>query len=100
MNKNSLILGIALGICVPIVGFALIQILFEQLAIAGILNESGPNLSPRRLRTISLLGICCIIIPFEISRRKRYDQTLRGMIFPIMLYVFYWLYYFRDSFYI
>lgn len=99
MNRNSILLGIILGICVPIVGFAIFQIVFEQLAIAGILNESGPVLSPRRLRTISLLGICCIILPFEICRRNRFDQTLRGMIFPIMAYVVYWLYYFRDSFY-
>lgn len=98
MSKNSIILGVLLGICVPIVGFAIVQIIFEQLIIAGLMDGTSASISSRRLRTIALLGICTIIIPFEFCRRKKLDNTLRGMVFPVIGYVLYWLYYFKDSF--
>ena len=98
MKTNSIWFGIVLGVCVPILGFALMQILFEQLAAFGLVDEASTSISSRRMRTLSLLGICCIIIPFEMARRNRWDHSLRGMVFPIVLYVLIWLYYFRDSF--
>ena len=44
------------------------------------------------MRTIGLLAICTNLIPFEICRRKRYDDTMRGHCFPTLIYVAFWVY--------
>lgn len=95
MHKfNNVIVGILIGICVPVVGYALILIVFEQLTAAGLMDDITMGSSRKRMRTLSLLGICCNIIPFEIFRRKYYDNTLRGMVFPTLGYMLYWVYFF------
>lgn len=90
-NKNHILLGIILGICVPVVGYALVQFLFEGLEAIGIMDEVTSGSAAGRIRTLSLLGICANIIPFEIYRKKRYDQTLRGLVFPTIIYVVIWI---------
>ena len=95
-NKNHIVLGIILGICVPVIGYALFQILFETLTSMGIMEELSASSMDRRVRTLALLGICSIIIPFEIYRKKRYEKTMRGMVFPTIIYVGIWIYRYYD----
>ena len=95
-NKNHLLLGIILGICVPIVGYALLLMVFDGLTDMGVIDEvSGSGLN-QRTRTLTLLGICTNIIPFEIFRKKRFENTMRGLVFPTIIYVGIWIYLFKD----
>lgn len=95
-NKNNLLLGIIIGACVPIIGWALIQMLFEAITELGWMDEVSSGTSSRRTRTLALLGICCNIIPFEIYRKKRYDLTMRGLVFPTIIFVGVWIYTYRH----
>ncbi len=95
-EKNQILLGIIIGICVPIIGWALFQMLFEGLTTIGVMDEVTSGSSEGRIRTLALLGICSNIIPFEIYRKKRYDNTMRGLIFPTLIYVCIWVYVYRH----
>ena len=69
-NKNHIVLGLILGICVPVVGLALIQMLFEGLESIGAIDAATYSSASGRMRTLSLLGICANIIPLKYTERK------------------------------
>ncbi len=95
-NQNHIVLGIVLGICIPIVGFAIFQMVFEGLESIGAIDAVTRSSSIGRIRTLSLLGICANIIPFEIYRKKRYENTMRGLVFPTIIYVVIWIVRYRE----
>lgn len=96
MEKNSIITGLVLGATVPVLGFMLIEQLFDIMAQYGLVaNASGAGLN-RRMRTILLLAICTILIPFNWAKRNYHTETMRGMIFPTIIYVGYWVYKFAH----
>lgn len=89
LDKNSLVLGILLGLIVPFVGYAIWLMIFEQLENAGIMSATGFSENWRE-RTIALLAICMNLIPFSVYNRRRYYNTMRGMVFPTILLVIIW----------
>ncbi len=95
-NKNNLILGIILGVCAPIVGYALLLMLFDGLTSLGLIDEVSGAGMDQRTRTLTIIGICTNIIPFEIFRKKRFENTMRGLVFPTIIYVGVWIYMFKD----
>jgi hypothetical protein len=95
-QKDSILLGIIIGLIVPFVGYALVMVIFDQLAASGLMDEGSSNISSRRMRTVGLLAICSLIIPIQIYKNKRFDQTLRGLSFPFLLYVGLWVYTYRE----
>jgi len=96
LEKDSILLGIVLGVCIPFVGFATIQMLFEQLADMESLNPEMRTIFFRD-RTIAILAICLNLIPFNIYKKWRFDQTMRGILFTTFLYVFAWIWYFANT---
>lgn len=96
LAKNHILLGLVLGICIPIVGYALFMMLFEALESAGIMDEVTSGSAERRMRTLGLLGICANILPFEIYRKKRHDNTMRGLVIPTVIYIGIWIYLYKD----
>ena len=95
-NKNHILLGIILGICVPVLGYALFMYLFDGLTAIGVMDEITSGSAERRTRTLGLLGICTNIIPFEIYRKKRFDSTMRGLVFPTIIYIGIWVYMYKG----
>ncbi len=92
MEKDSLFTGLVLGAIIPVVGYVALEQLFNLLGVAGIIPEVASSSISRSMRTIGLLAICTNLIPFEICRRKRYDDTMRGIVFPTLIYVAFWVY--------
>ncbi|HMP32117.1 MAG TPA: hypothetical protein PKD85_21100, partial [Saprospiraceae bacterium] len=93
---DSKLLGFVLGAILPLLGFILVDTLFEFLSQQGLMAQtSGAGVS-RRMRTVALLAICSNLIPFQWAKRNRYDDTMRGIIFPTLIYVGYWVYFFYD----
>lgn len=97
IEKDSIPIGLLLGAVFPVLGYVgmeyIIGILVENGSIAGL---SG-NSYDRRMRTILLIAICCNLIPFTVAQKQRWDQTMRGITFPTMIYVAYWLYRYNDT---
>jgi len=85
-EKDSIVSGLLLGVLIPFVGFALFLELYDQL-----LENTDPNF---RKRTSALLGICLNLIPFSIFNRKRFFNSMRGIMIPTVIYAFIWLFVF------
>ena len=89
MDRDSFLLGLAVGIAFPVILYGILLSLYDTLE--KMLLASDVGMSPDfRFRTLSLLAICGILIPFNIYRRWGRDNTMRGMILPTLGYVFYW----------
>lgn len=99
LNRNNVLIGLLLGIVVPVFGYFFIDSIFNLLDQLGIMDPDGFSFTWRE-RTTSLLAICMNLIPFQLYKTKRYDQSMRGLIFPTLLMVFYWVYYFQDVFFL
>lgn len=95
-SYDSIVFGILVGLCVPLLGFGIISLIFDTLAEMGIMDEGGEGLRSRRFRTLFLLGICSNLIPFNIFMRRHWDNALRGSVFPTIAYVGLWTYFYWD----
>jgi len=96
LKKDSIKIGIIVGLVLPFLGLWLWKGIFELLTVANIMDPSGFSESWRE-RTFALLGICMNLIPFHYHQKKHNDETMRGMVFPTFLYVVIWVIFFRDS---
>lgn len=97
MDKNSVFTGLVIGALIPVVGYMVTEFIFLMLTKAGLMEYvTGGGLS-RRMRTLCLIGICFNLIPFNICRKKRWDNTMRGIVFPTLIYVGAWIWVFGRA---
>lgn len=88
---DKVIIGILVGILVPIIGQLLVSGVFEMLTENDLMDAAGSGAS-RRERTIYLLAICCNIIPFNYFKNTRMDNAIRGVVFPTVIYIGLWIF--------
>lgn len=92
-SKNNFWLGIAIGLCLPIVSYGILLTIVdfadEQLLPPDVFISAG-----FRDRTLSVFAICLNLIPFHLYKRRYADNTMRGMVFPTVLFVglWFWVY--------
>ncbi len=91
-EKDSIVAGLLLGVFVPVVGYALWLEIYDQLDARGVI--SGMGAGDFRRRTSALLGICVNLIPFGFFNRKRFFNSMRGIMIPTIIYGFAWFIYF------
>lgn len=92
-NRNAIWVGVVLGLAIPFVGYALLLTIFEQVEAWGWLNPDG--FSPLfRQRTLSIIAICLNLIPFNWYSKRKYTESMRGVVFPTTAYVIGWIIYF------
>ena len=96
MQRNSVIFGLLVGLITPVLGYFLIDTIFNLLDQMNIMDPDGFSFTWRE-RTTSLLAICMSLIPFQAFKAQRYDQAMRGMVFPTFILVLYWVYHFQDA---
>ena len=96
LDKDSLLLGLFLGLAVPFIGYALILTLFEQLAATEWLSSDTRTIT-FRARTIAVLAICLNVIPFRYYQKQWYQTTMRGVMIATLLYVGLWLFKFSAD---
>ena len=89
-------MGILLGLIIPFVGYALLLGINDYLAAHPIpLGNNSFDGFSRRL--LGILAICLNLLPFQYFRKARYDEGLRGVVFPTVLYVGVWMVYFGSK---
>jgi len=91
-DKDSLIIGLAAGAIVPVLGFLAIQFIFEQLSSFGLMDSGGTGYYSKRFRSLALFALCCNLIPSNFFRKRRMDNALRGVVFPTLIYAGFWMY--------
>ena len=95
-DRNAIWLGLLIGLAVPFVGYALLLTLFEQLESMNAVSSEG--FSPTfRTRTLMVIALCFNIFPFNYYQRKKYTQTMRGLVIPTALYAIAWVIYFGKE---
>jgi len=90
LNKNSLPIGLALGLLFPVFGFSLVFGIFDVLVSSGLMDEAGIGLKSKRMRTIVLIGICTNIYWIRRYNQPFFDRTLRGVIIGTMILALAW----------
>lgn len=96
IEKNSVFTGLVIGAMVPVLGYIFVEFLFGLLAQMGLMEYVTGGGVSRRMRTLALLGICFNLIPFNICRKRKWDDTMRGIVFPTLLYVGFWIWRFGS----
>lgn len=99
-DKNSLLLGFTLGCVVPVLGFVAVEFLFQAFTDAGWMDAVSSETAGRRLRTTALIAICSNLIPFQIAKNRRWDETMRGIVFPTLIYVVAWIWKFYNELFV
>lgn len=97
IGKNSIIFGIVLGVITPVIGYILIEGIFDILIQMGWTREVVSSFAVQRFRSMTLFAICTVLIPLQIAKRNRWDETIRGMIFPTLIYAGAWIYKFFEA---
>ena len=91
IDKNSLVFGLVLGCIVPVLGFVVVESIFNLMTQFGLMAEVSSSSSGRRFRTLTLIAICTNLIPFNIAKNRKWDDTMRGIVFPTLIYVGAWI---------
>lgn len=91
-EKDSIIAGLGIGIFLPIVGYAVWLEIYDQLEANDLISGFGAE--ELRRRTSALLGICVNLLPFGFFNRKRFFNSMRGIMIPTIIYGFAWFLYF------
>jgi len=97
MDKDSVFTGLVMGALIPVIGYIAIEFLFDLATQMGWIDAVSASTSERRLRTIFLLSICTNLIPFHVAKYNKWDNTMRGVVFPTLIYVGFWIYTFYES---
>lgn len=95
-NKDSLILGIFMGLAIPFVGYAVILMIFEQIGASEWLNSEARDIT-FRARTIAVLAVCLNILPFRYYQKQFYQSSMSGVVFATLIYVGLWMFKFSAN---
>lgn len=94
---NTIVVGIAIGACFPVIAYVFIESLFGLLSSTGVIDEVSSSSITKRQRSLLLFSICAIIVPTQILKNKRWDHALRGLMLPMFIYVIAWIYYYYPT---
>jgi hypothetical protein len=95
-QRNSLPLGLAIGILLPLAGFGILYLLYQGLDMLGVVSSEGLSHN-FRLRTIGIVAIALNALPMNRAFKKRLTQTMRGITIATFVFVVIWLVFFGRS---
>ena len=87
IKKDSFITGFLAGLCLPIVAYAIIMIVFEQLDY--FIPSSMIGIRPN---THALLAIASNIILIQIAKRRHWNNSIKGVVFVTLVLAGIWFY--------
>jgi len=96
---RSIWIGLLLGAALPVVGYAVTLMVFEQLAKMGLVQSSMGEFSPTQSRTMWVIGIMFNLIPFQYFKVKRAERAMNGVLMMTIVAVVVWvIYYYKFLF--
>lgn len=69
MNRNSVLIGLLIGLVLPFVGYAILLMIYDGLESAGALSGRGFSANFRQ-RTLGIVAICLNLIPLNFFRKS------------------------------
>lgn len=91
-STANLWMGLAAGLVVPFVGYAILLLILEQLDGSS-LSDTGLNFN-FRTRTLSLLALAMNLLPLRYFLRRESCNGVRGIVLATILYGVVWVYFF------
>lgn len=89
-EKNSLPLGILVGLLLPVLGFAVFYGIFELLDSANAVSDVG--FRPKfRERTSGIIAIALNVLPLNFYSKRKYHDSVRGVVVLTAAWVIVWL---------
>ncbi|MEO0043431.1 MAG: hypothetical protein RL329_2879 [Bacteroidota bacterium] len=96
LRKNNLYIGLGLGILLPLISYAVLLTVFEQLDALHWTSQQGLSFK-FRTRTLSMIAICCNLIPVQIYQRLRANEIVRGLAIITVVLAMIWLFTFGKD---
>jgi hypothetical protein len=96
LKKNNLYIGLGIGILLPMVSYALLLTLFEQLDALHWTSQQGLSFK-FRVRTLGMIAICVNLIPVQIYQRLRANEIVRGLSIATVALAMIWLFTFAGD---
>ena len=93
LQKDSILSGILLGTIVPIILYAIILTLKDGLVSMGILPELWGEM-PSSTRTFTIVALCGNLLVIHYFNRNQFYNSMRGLVFPTLVCVALWLWFF------
>lgn len=90
-EKNKIWVGLVVGLLVPFVGLAVLELILEQLD-QWVFQQARNKLSESfKERTLYLMAITLNIIPFRLYNRRKKILSMRGMVITTTIYAIVWM---------
>jgi len=99
LNQNNLLLGLAIGLLFPLFGFSAVYGIFDIMMSSGLMDDAPMHFASKRMRTVTLIGICANIYWIRRYNKRFTDQTLRGVITGTMILAVCWFIFYFPSLY-
>jgi len=93
LNKNSFINGMFVGFLIPLVSFGVLMLLYKGLEASGVIGTTALS-ENFRVRTMAIVAIAFNAIPMNRFQKRRYTDSMRGIVIPTMVFVVIWMVYF------
>ncbi|MFN7115541.1 MAG: hypothetical protein ACK4TA_02000 [Saprospiraceae bacterium] len=96
MNRNALWFGLAVGLVLPFVGYAILLMIYDGLDSAGLLSGRGFSENFRQ-RTLGIVAICLNLIALNFFQKRRFSNSMRGLVIATFIYAAVWFIYFGTK---
>ena len=96
-ENDSIWVGLMIGATFPVLGFYLVEILFDFLTNQGLMDSVTSSSSGKRLRTLALMGICSNIIPIQLLNNRYILKTVKGVLIATFIYCGVWFFNFGQA---
>ncbi len=93
LDRNQLWIGLLIGLLLPFVGYAVLMMLYEQLEALGWIQPGGLSTDFRH-RTTAIVAICLNLWPLNFYQKKRFVNSMRGVVLATSVYVAAWIIYY------
>ena len=97
LNQNKVIIGLICGLVVPFIAYAIILTVYDFGDVRGWFDSSSVT-ETFRSRTQGLLAIASNLITINIFRRKKHDESMRGVVIGTSVYILIWIIVFGKTF--
>ena len=94
-ERDKFISGLILGILIPLIGFPILYGLFTGLEHLAFASDDGFRPLFKE-RTSGIVAIACNAIALNFFQKRRFDQTMRGIVISTSIYIAIWLYFFGE----
>jgi hypothetical protein len=95
-KRDNLWIGLAAGMLVPFVGYALLLMASERLD-AYLLESRGVQQPVFDALTLQILALCLNLLPLHLFNKRRFARAMRGVMLATLIYAFAWMVFFGSS---